>query len=452
MRNPVHIAYVCADRGVPVGGHKGASLHVAELVRALVERGARVSVLAARVAEPDLSTLCGAPVTDLGGGRGARRAREALLRAGGELDPATATVEAAAVLLNQELARALEKLHRTEPFHAVYERYSLWSFAAAGFARAHGLPYLLEVNAPLREEQKRYRDLENQALAASLERYLLATADRVLVPSAALLPHVTSHGAAARAVQVIPNAADPSRFRPARRTAPRRATGVRDEFVVGFVGSLKPWHGLADLARAFRRLHRHWKGYRLLVVGEGPLRAEIESRLKSWGLGDAVTFTGATGHVEVPQWLAKMDVAVAPYPADAPTYFSPIKIFEYMASGTPVVASRVGQIAEFLSHRRTALLHRAGSISEMVACIEEIRRRPALAASLSRNARASVVRSYTWKRNAERVLGLVRTAQREHQAASKIGTRSGPARAAITPPPARRKTTARRRKQRAVKR
>lgn len=420
MTEPLHIAYVCADRGVPIGGHKGASLHVAELVRAFGERGAQVQVLAARVAETAGPALYGAPLIDVGGSRSARRSREALLKSSDpSLSPAAAT-EAAAILFNQDLARALERLHRAWRIDAVYERSSLWSFAGSGFARAHGIPHLVEVNAPLPEEQKRYRNLENEALAAALERHLFSSADRLLVPSAALVPYAISRGAEAGAVQVIPNAADPARFRPRRRR--RTASGsASDEFTIGFVGSLKPWHGLDDLALAFRRLHRSWHGYRLLVVGDGPLRAETEERLRAWGLASAVTFTGAAGHEQVPEWLAKMDVALAPYPKDAPTYFSPIKIFEYMAAGVPIVASRVGQIAELLGHRRSALLHKPGGIAEIVSAIEELRRRPALADKLSRQARATMLRDYTWKKNAGRVLALVRTVRREIAAAARAG-------------------------------
>ncbi len=408
MKEPLHIAYVCCDRGVPVGGHKGASLHVAELVRALGAGGAEVQVLAARTADGCGDELHGATVLDVGGSRAARRTREALLKGPAAAASPAAAAEAAAVLLNQEFARALERLHRHWRIDAVYERYSLWGFAASGFARANGIPHLLEVNAPLPDEQKRYRELENEALARSLEAHAFASAGRVLVPSAALVPYAVSRGATRRAVQVVPNAADPARFRPARRR--RDAT---DTFTIGFVGSLKPWHGLDELAKAFRRLHRGWRGYRLLVVGDGPLRAEMEEQLRGWKLGDAVTFTGAADHDQVPEWIARMDAALAPYPADAPTYFSPIKIFEYMAAGVPIVASRVGQISEVLKHRRSALLHAPGAVAEIAACVDELRRRPALSAKLAKQARAELVRGYTWKKNAARVVAQIRAVQRE---------------------------------------
>lgn len=412
MSGRLHIAYVCADRGVPVGGHKGASLHLAEMVRALIERQAEVHVLAARVADSAGNSLDGAPIADVGGSRSARRSRESILSALGSGAGATLRSEAASIAANQDMGRALERLHRSWRIDVVYERYALWGYAAAGFTRAHGIPHLLEVNAPLPEEQKRYRDLENEKLALVFQHHVFSSVSRVLVPSASLAPYVVSSGADASVVQVVPNAADPKRFRPHRR----RRTGGRltdNTFTLGFVGSLKPWHGVDDMVRVFRRLYRTWPGYRLLVVGDGPLREEAEQKLRSWGLEPYARFTGATSHEDIPQWMSQMDVALAPYPKRAPTYFSPIKIFEYMAGGVPIVASAVGQIDELLKNRRSALLHSPGAIAEMALCVEELRRKPSLRAKLSTEARAVLVQNYTWSKNAQRVLAIVRAVEGE---------------------------------------
>ncbi len=402
MTRRTRLAYVCADRGVPIGGTKGASTHVTELVRALSGRRCEVRIIAARSAGDHLP----APVEDLAAERATRLMRQALFADARGTRAQARAAEAFGCFVNQPLARALERLHRAWPLDVVYERYSLWSVAAATFARATGLPFLLEVNAPLREEQRRYRTLENPVLAGTVETYVLRSATHVLVPSEALRPYVVAHGARPGGVRVVPNAADPARF------ALRRPRPAGDTFVIGFLGTLKPWHGLDDLVRAFRRLHRLWNGYRLLIAGDGPLRAELERALRDAGLRAAATFTGPVAHGDVPAVLARMDVGVAPYPRLAGFYFSPLKVFEYLAAGLPVVASDIGQLGTVLAHRRTALLHRPGSISELVAAVEMLRRRPALAVKLSRAGRALLRRRYTWDHNAARVLRMVDRAQR----------------------------------------
>src|SRR6516165_1722652 len=136
----MRIAYVCADLGVSVFGHKGCSIHVQEVVRALAARDARVELFARRLeGEPPagfeavrLHSLPAVP-------RGDHAAREqAALAANGEV-------------------RAI--LEQEGPFDLVYERYSLWSFAPMEYARDEGIPGLLEVNAPLIAEQQEHRIL-----------------------------------------------------------------------------------------------------------------------------------------------------------------------------------------------------------------------------------------------------------------------------------------------------
>jgi glycosyltransferase involved in cell wall biosynthesis len=408
MSRRLHIAYVCADRGIPVGGQKGGSAHIGELTRALKYRGAEVRILAARANDEVDESALPAPTTDLGAQRAVRQMRQALYAEVRGAKAQVAAGEAFGLMLNPALGKALERLHKDWRIDAVYERYSLWSHSAADFARSNELPYLLEVNAPLVDEQRRYRGLVNAAAAASIEGYVFRAADRVLVPSAELEPYVMSKGAGA--VSVVPNAADPERFRPEGGRVRARKDGP---FVVGFAGSLKPWHGIEYLVRAFKRLRRISEDYRLLIVGDGPLRTQLEGEIRRNGWRDAATLTGAVEIDEVARLLTQMDAATAPYPPLRGFYFSPLKVFEYMAAGVPIVASDIGQIGEILTHRRTALLHRAGAVDEIAARIDELRRKPVLAAGLAREARALLCRRYTWRRNADRVLSSIASARRK---------------------------------------
>ncbi|NQY90274.1 MAG: glycosyltransferase family 4 protein [Deltaproteobacteria bacterium] len=403
MRRRRHVVYVCMDRGVPVGGYKGASAHVAELTNALVNLRCDVHIVAARSTGDASSTYV--QVSDLGAERGSRRTKAALSAgAKGPREQAAAT-EARGIMLNETVSRTLEKIHKRRPIHAVYERYSLWNYSAVKFARAAAVPHLLEVNAPLREEQQRYRRLENPELARTLEHYIFSNTDRLIVPSSQLKPWVVEHGCAPGRVRVIPNAADPELF---ARVASSREQLEREEgtFVLGFLGSLKPWHGLDELLRAFRLLHRKDNSYRLLVVGEGPLRRELERSARSMKILPAVTFSGHVEHDEIPAWLARMDVGMAPYPKLAGFYFSPLKVFEYMAAGLPVVASDTGQIAELFTDRRNLLLHRPGAVREIADRVETLRGKPSLSVKLAAEARRMVNRRFTWRRNAERVLDM----------------------------------------------
>jgi len=140
----VRIAYVSADLGVPIFGRKGCSIHVQEVVRALKNRGADVEVFSANAS--------GTPAMGLDDLRVHSLPRPPK----GDL----AAREQAALAANAELRAALA---REPPYDLVYERYSLWSFAAMEYARTANTPGLLEVNAPLVEEQAEHRDLVDRA-------------------------------------------------------------------------------------------------------------------------------------------------------------------------------------------------------------------------------------------------------------------------------------------------
>lgn len=405
------IAYVCADRGVPILGTKGGSTHIRELVNALVKRGADVCVLAARPTDGRGRTALRSRIIEVGSEKFPRTLRNRIRHVCPSPLGETIGSETFALLLNQALYLRLQRLHARWRIDVIYERYSLWGYAAQTFARDHGIPFVLEVNAPLRIEQARYRALHNAIVAEALEAQLFQLADRVVVPSSALRDYVVSRGARGGRVRLVPNAADPAVFRPGGGTADN--TDPKAAFVIGFLGSLKPWHGIQDLVRAFVILHRRNPASHLLIVGDGPLRSEVEEFCGKEGLAAAVRLTGNVDYAQVPSLLWQMDVAVAPYPHLPDFYFSPLKIYEYMAAGVPIVASSIGQITEVLTHRKTALLHPAGSIGKMVEHIEELRARPRMRARLAREARRLAVKRFTWDRNAARVLAMVDTLRRQ---------------------------------------
>src|SRR5262245_8507318 len=147
MRSALHIAYVCADRGVPIGGRKGASAHVWELSRALVRCGAEVRIAAARTNDALDPHTCAAAVMDLGADRTSRLLRRDVFATARTARQQAQAGEAYGLLFNQILGKTLERWHRSWHIDAIYERYSLWSHAAAAFAGTADIPYLLEVNA-----------------------------------------------------------------------------------------------------------------------------------------------------------------------------------------------------------------------------------------------------------------------------------------------------------------
>src|SRR2546426_7271566 len=242
-----------------------------------------------------------------------------------------------------------------DPPHFIYERASLYGTAGIVLSRGLDAPLLLELNAPLAVEQASYRGTGLGELAAQAERWTLSRADAVLTVSAPLRDHALAFGAEAARVHVFPNGVDPTLFQPGPPEASVRARfGLDAGPVLGFVGGLRPWHGVEVLPELAERLAKRHRKLRLVVVGDGQLRPLLEQSFGKRKLLERVVFTGTLAHEEVAAVIRQFDVALAPYPQlDHAFYFSPLKIFEYMACGVAVVAANVGQISEIVRDGKT---------------------------------------------------------------------------------------------------
>lgn len=358
----MRVAYVCADPGVPVFGTKGASVHVQSVLRELLRRGVHVTLYCART----------------GGDRPPGLEGLAVQRIPRERTDTVATREHALMAADSELATLLAQ---GGPVDAVYERYSLWATAAMRHAERVGVPGILEVNAPLVDEQATHRSLHHDEEARDRSRTSIDAASTVVCVSDAVAGWVRSEVPSARPL-VVSNGVDPQRF------------PVTEEpdgpFTVGFVGTLKPWHGVNALVLAAALAPR----LSLRIIGDGPERAALERLALDLGVAGRTHFTGAVLPAALPAQLRRVHVGVAPYPR-ADDYFSPLKVFEYLAAGLPVVASRSGQLPSLLVDERESLLVPPGDPHALAAALERLRLDPALRHAMRRSARVTAGR-HTW--------------------------------------------------------
>lgn len=377
----MRIAYVCADAGIPVFGTKGASVHVQGVIGAMVRAGHEVTLVAAR--------LGGLPPA------GWESVRVVPVE-----PPPAPTVEGrerVLLALNDRLRAALAD---GGPFDLVYERYSLWGHAGMAHARAAGIPGVLEVNAPLIDEQRTHRQLHDVAGAEWVAAQAFGSASLLVAVSQPVANYLQRQRSRTAPVLVVPNGIDPARFPVAAYHVPRRAR----PFTVGFLGTLKPWHGLPELVEAFAALRAHAWDARLLVIGDGPDRQALEDDLARRRLTSATTITGAVAPHEVGTLLTRVDVALAPYPGGAESYFSPLKVVEYLAAGLPVVASRCGQLPELVRHGVTGLLVTPGNAEAMASACNRLRLDRTLALGMAREGRREVLATRTWDAALRRIL------------------------------------------------
>lgn len=377
------VAYVCTDPGIPVLGSKGASIHVRAVLAELTRRAREVHLFATRLDGDPAERLPGVVV-------------HALPRPRGE----AAEREAAAVLADDVLAQALAETGGGRGFDLVYQRYALWSCAGLELAAERGWPSVLEINAPLVDEQALHRTLVDRAGASART----VRAVRAASAAYAVTGRVASWAGqlAGRPVATIANGVDPTRF------APRDVGGdAPGTLTIGFVGTFKPWHGLTGLVRAVAAVHRDpaLPPVRLLLVGDGPELPSVLARAERAGLGDVVEHTGAVDADDVPALLAGVDVAMAPYPTGE-HYFSPLKVFEYLAAGVPVVASAVAELPALLVDGEEALLVPPGDDVALTRALHRLCADPALRARVGAAGRIAAETRLGWSGVVDRALAL----------------------------------------------
>ncbi len=307
---------------------------------------------------------------------------------------------------------ALGEIERAPP-DFIYQRYSRFTSAGVEASLGARRPLFLEYNGSEVWVGRYWDHVGMLGLLAQFERVNLAASARIFVVSEVERRNLLRAGVADEKIVVNPNGVDVEKFRPEVGGARERAhLGIDpDETLVGFVGTFGPWHGVLVLARAIASMPKDAR-IRFLLVGAGSLREEAERIIREAGAEGRVIFTGAVEHDRVPALLDACDVLASPHVPleDGSEFFgSPTKLFEYMAMGKPIVASRLGQIAEVLETEETALLVEPGDARALSEALIRLARLPELRARLGAAARNTAIARHTWAHNAERVLDAYRT-------------------------------------------
>ena len=377
------ILYAATDQRVP--GEVGGSVHVSAVAAGLAALGHEVHVLVTGGDGPFPDD--GATWVDLPPPLGARRLRWLLA------------------------ARVRALAERIRP-DVVIERY--YNFGGEGVvaALAVGALAVLEVNAPVIDHPgSAKRRLDRALLVEPLRRWRdwqCSQADLFLTPQADIVPAWVPR----ERIVEIEWGADTSRFTPgAAGDVPFERPAVGP--LVVFAGAFRAWHGAIHLVDAMRRLREHGrKDISAVLIGGGPELPRVRQAAERL---DGVTCTGAVPHEGMPACLAAADIGAAPFDvgAHAPLslgfFWSPLKVFEYMAAGLPVVAPAIDRLGRIVRDGREGILYDAEDPGALAAAIETLcdaDQRHRLGAA----ARARVVEHFGWGRHCERLAEVMAAA------------------------------------------
>ena len=292
---------------------------------------------------------------------------------------------------------AVTRLARTLDPDAIIERY--YNFGGEGILAGAALRKrtMLEVNAPVIDYPGSSKARVDRLLVVEpMRRWrerVCRQATVIVTPSAAILPAGTPRSK----IVELEWGADTARFRPdAKGPLPfTRPPGV----LAVFAGAFRRWHGAERLVEAMRELQaRGITDVSAVLIGDGPELARV--RAAAEGLAN-VSFTGPVAHDAMPACLSAADIGVAPFTPDAHGplalgfYWSPLKIFEYMSSGLPVVAPALPRIAGLAADGREAMLYEPSDPNGIAAALIALRD-PQVRARLGAAARERALRDYSW--------------------------------------------------------
>jgi glycosyltransferase involved in cell wall biosynthesis len=314
--------------------------------------------------------------------------------------------ESSMLSYNVLFARGVQKQLASDVPQFLYQRHCRFAIAGALLSTRLKVPLILEYNGPQGWVADHWDPTPFRRWLTLCEEVTLRCAARIVVVSEALKAELLARDIPGGRIRVNPNAVDPDFFCPGRRRdAGRKELGVGpDEVLIGFAGSFSLWHGIEVLEQAIARLLSGRRGCRLrfVLMGNGLLREDMRSALRAFETTGEVIFTGSLPSEKVAEYLDASDILVSPHipmPDGSRFFGSPTKLFEYMAMGKGIVASRLEQLAEVLEHDRTAWLVSPGDVDELVSAILLLARDPVKREALGAAARHAAVERHSWTRN-----------------------------------------------------
>ena len=295
-------------------------------------------------------------------------------------------------------------------FDVAYERAALFQELGRRF-QATGAVWIVESNAVISQEARLERNaLALQRVASWLERRTYRRADLVVCVSDSLRQLLMDElGLPADKLLVLPNAVDTSRFR--ADGAPAGDAVRKQGLVVGFVGFVIERQGLRELILAVAALRRGGAAVRVEVVGDGPDLASLRELTRRERVEDGVTFRGQVPWSRIPDAISRFSVGYSGQRgvSGMPMYHSPLKIYEYMAMGRPIIASDHAD-ARTATDAGAGWTFAPGDVAALTRVLEQVvSLSPDEVDSVGRRARRHVDDFHTWDHRGRLLVDEIRS-------------------------------------------
>ena len=277
-----------------------------------------------------------------------------------------------------------------------------------------GKPLVFEINGTpegsLPYGKGRFRFLVASVAQSILTRY----SDRIIAVTPELKSYlVARYHVSESKIIVISNGVNTEKFQPREIMVAKREVGLGpNDFVVGYIGTFPPEHGVEYLIECAPLVLKQHPNTKFLLVGDGILRHTLQRKVEDMNIGRAFLFTGSVPYQEAPKFINACDITIL-----TPTRqlieqmgISPLKIYEYMACGRPCIVAHHGSLANFITESKAGIVIEPENPQALAEAILRLAESSDERKLMGRNARQVVLDNYSWAHIAQQVEQVCRDA------------------------------------------
>lgn len=307
-----------------------------------------------------------------------------------------------------------KEIMETEKPDFLYQRLIFGELAGIKLAKEYELPIVMEINSSntFRDEWPCGHTLFFEIVKRMLEKKLCQNADAVVVVTSYIRNYFIKQDIQPNKLFVNFNGVDLERYYPddKLRQIIRKQYDLSKKLIVGFLGNFVSWHDLDTLIHSAKIVLGKVPKVHFFLVGDGPLRLQIEKMINVNGMDGCVTFTGSIANEEVPGYINAMDIAVSPLQKDH-IHGLPIKLFEYLAVSKPVIISKFPDIETVITDHKNGILVEPEDKMQLADAILELISDKGLRKKIGIEGRCLVEKNYSWERNAMKILDIYKNIQ-----------------------------------------
>lgn len=280
----------------------------------------------------------------------------------------------------------------------------MWSFTPLVLGRFLSVPVMLEINDSPHRAYASIKNLFKRTVVHLIDKISFRLSDHILPVTQKIAENMhTLEGIPWRKLTVLPSGTNIDLFHPMDKRQSCLQLGFDESLIyIGFIGAFFRHQGIDTLIDAGPAIIQKYPQVRFLVLGDGPMRAAWSQKIDDNALSAYFLFPGNVPYEEVPQYCGVMDVGVAPFRKEA-VERSPVKIFDYLACGKPVVATDVGETSGFFADSGAVIIVPPEDPVALAQGINRLLENETLRAEMGEKGRAFIANRYSRTQIAEMV-------------------------------------------------